>query len=125
MREASINLVAEETQVDGRITVTGASRIHGVVKGQLDGAPGSSITLAETGVVEGEINGDRITIDGYVRGNVRATTQAVVSATGRVVGDIEAPSVIIEFGAHFEGECRMENLPQRPVVTAAPSEQPA
>jgi cytoskeletal protein CcmA (bactofilin family) len=46
-------------------------------------------------------------IDGYVKGNISTKTRVVISKTGRVIGNIDTPSLILEFGAYFEGVCKM------------------
>ncbi len=103
--ESSINIVSEGTRLEGKIVLEAISRVHGELIGEVSGRPGSTIILAETSVTEGNIDGDTIWIDGFVRGRVRATGKVVVSQTGRVIGDIRAPSVRIEAGAHFDGSC--------------------
>jgi cytoskeletal protein CcmA (bactofilin family) len=103
--ESSINIVSEGTRLEGKIVFEAISRIHGELVGEVSGRPGSTIILAETSVTEGNIDGDTVWIDGFVRGRVRATTRVIVSQTGRVIGDIRAPSVKIESGAHFDGSC--------------------
>lgn len=87
----------------GEFTVSDTARIHGKIKGQLHGVPGSTIILAESGLIEGSIQGETLVIDGCVEGDLRATKKVTVTSTGRVLGNIHAPTLEIEFGATFEG----------------------
>jgi cytoskeletal protein CcmA (bactofilin family) len=103
--ESSINIVSEGTRLEGKIVFEAISRVHGELYGEISGRPGSTLILAETSMTEGNIDGDVVWIDGFVRGKVRASTRVVVSQTGRVIGEIRAPSVRIETGAHFDGSC--------------------
>ena len=106
--ESSVNLVGEGTRIEGKIVFDQISRFHGTVSGEVHAKDGSTLILGETSVVEGDVLADTVLIDGYVAGNVTARTKVVISATGRVIGNIETPSLKLEFGSHFEGKCRME-----------------
>ena len=99
------NLITTETKLKGTVTFSGFTRFDGAIEGNIVGRPGSEIVLGETGVVEGQINGDLIIIDGFVRGDVEATGKIVLTETGRVIGTLKAPSIAISFGAFFEGSC--------------------
>jgi len=100
-----VNLVTSGTKLEGTVEFTDFTRFEGYMRGTLRGGRGSHLVLGENGVVEGLLEGDEIVIDGFVRGNIVATGRVVISGTGRVIGDIRAPSVGIRFGAFFEGKC--------------------
>jgi cytoskeletal protein CcmA (bactofilin family) len=105
--ETSINLVSEGTHIEGKIVFDQISRVHGTLAGNVLAKPGSTLILAETAVVEGNIQADTLMIDGFVRGDIVASTRVVISGSGRVIGNIRTPSLLIDFGAHFEGQCKM------------------
>jgi cytoskeletal protein CcmA (bactofilin family) len=42
-----------------------------------------------------------------VVGNVTATRELVIHATGKLHGDVEAPSLVVERGAFFSGRTQM------------------
>lgn len=109
INESSINLIAEQTQIDGKISLGEISRVHGVLKGEILAPEGSTLILSETGVIEGTLFADTLLVDGYVRGDIVATKRVTLSRTGRVIGTIKTPSLVVEFGAYFEGTCRMES----------------
>lgn len=108
IQEGAINLIAEGTRLEGKIVLDMISRINGVLIGELHGKPGSKLILAETALVEGDIFADQLLVDGFVRGNIVSTGKVTVSRTGRVIGNIQAPTIELEFGAYFEGRCSME-----------------
>ena len=108
LSESTVNLVSEGTRLEGKVVFDRITRFHGVVTGEVQAKDGSMLILGETSVIEGDVRADTVLIDGYVAGNVFAKTKVVVSATGRVIGNIETPSLKLEFGSHFEGQCRME-----------------
>ncbi len=108
LQETQINMVSEGTRIEGEITFDHVSRIHGVLIGKVRSNRGSTLILSETGVIEGNVEADVLMIDGYVKGDIKTKTQVIISKTGRVIGSIETPSLILEFGAYFEGECKMD-----------------
>jgi cytoskeletal protein CcmA (bactofilin family) len=110
LHETQINLVSEGTRIEGQIILDKACRVHGILIGQVQAKPGSTLILSETAVVQGSIDADILMIDGYVQGDIRTKTRVVISKTGRVIGNIESPSLILEFGAYFEGQCNMTTV---------------
>lgn len=108
LRESAINMISEGTRLEGRVTFDQVSRIQGTLIGEIQGLPGSTVILGETAMVEGNIAADTLLIDGYVQGDIEARTRVVLTRTGRVIGNIRAPSLQIEFGAYFEGRASMD-----------------
>jgi cytoskeletal protein CcmA (bactofilin family) len=104
--ETEITLISENSKIEGRVLVERSARIHGTIIGELDAAAGSQVVLAETGVIEGNIRGDQLWIEGFVRGDITATTRVVISSTGRVIGNVVTPSLKMDFGGYFEGQCK-------------------
>lgn len=103
MKESTINLIAEGTRLEGKMRFEQVSRVHGILLGEIEAAPGSTLILAESAYVEGSIDADTLVVDGFVKGDIRARTRVVVSPTGRVVGDIRTANLQLEYGCFFEG----------------------
>lgn len=108
IRESSINMVAEGTRVEGKIQFDQVARVNGTLVGEIHAREGSTLILSETAVVEGSIQAETLMVDGYVHGNISATKRVVVSRTGRVIGNISTPTLSLEFGSYFDGNCSME-----------------
>jgi cytoskeletal protein CcmA (bactofilin family) len=53
---------------------------------------------------------------GLVRGNIRAKTAIEIHAPGKMIGNLQSPSLFIDRGVEFQGSCRMD-----PIGDAAPS----
>jgi cytoskeletal protein CcmA (bactofilin family) len=109
--ESAINIIAEGTRIEGKVILDKVSRLHGVLVGEVHASPGSTVILSETGVIEGNVFADTLMIDGFIRGDVVAKTKVVISSSGRVLGNIQSPSLSVDFGGYFEGRCAMENAP--------------
>jgi cytoskeletal protein CcmA (bactofilin family) len=101
--ESEITLFSQGSLVKGEVTFDRLTRLHGRVEGKIKGLPGSVIVIGETASVHGEIEGDEIIIDGFVHGNVNATSKVTISECGRLLGDVKSPKFEVKFGAHFEG----------------------
>ena len=112
LQESSINIIAEGTHIQGKVTFSDITRFHGVLSGEARATEGSTLILCEPCVVEGNVHADVLIVDGYVQGDIHAKTSVLISGTGRVIGNIQTPSLKLEFGAHFEGKCLMESLQQ-------------
>lgn len=110
VEQHDVNLITAGSRFDGTVEFSNYTRFEGYIAGTLKGTPGSEIVLGENGVVEGKIDGDTVIIDGFVRGDIKASSKVIISETGRVIGEIIAPSVAIKFGGYFDGKCAMEAL---------------
>jgi cytoskeletal protein CcmA (bactofilin family) len=121
MNETTLNIVAEGTRIEGQIHFENISRVHGTLAGQIQSKEGSTLILSETSVTEGTVSADLLMIEGYVRGDIVAKTKVTISKTGRVVGNIRTPSLLIEFGGYFEGRCEMEKSGVKGSAAASPT----
>lgn len=102
--ESEITLLSQGSLIKGEVTFDRVTRIHGRVEGKVHGLPGSVLVIGETASVHGEIDGDEIIIDGFVHGDVSATTKVTISECGRLIGNVRAAKFEVKFGAHFEGK---------------------
>jgi cytoskeletal protein CcmA (bactofilin family) len=109
-QETAITIISENTKIQGKIFFCDVTRVHGTLIGEVQAQPGSTLILSETAVVEGSIVADTLFIDGYVHGTVLAKKRVVISPTGRVLGKLQTPCLLLEFGAHFEGTCLMDQI---------------
>lgn len=101
--ESEVTLMSQGSLIKGEVTFDRMTRVHGRLEGKIKGLPGSIIVIGETASVHGEIDGDEIIIDGFVYGDVQATTKITVSECGRLIGNVKSPKFEVKFGAHFEG----------------------
>lgn len=114
--------LAQETVVGETIIITGD--VQGdenlTVYGRIDGtiALSKHLTVAESGIVKAEVQVQAAIVSGIVVGNITATDYIEITVTGRLVGDIKAPRIIIARGARVNGMVDMGDLEApRPTVT--------
>ncbi len=101
-----VGLLEPGLEFEGKMTVTaGLVRINTHFKGEIQ-SPGAVI-VAEQGEVEGEIRCRFVSVAGKIKGSVYASEKAEIKANGVVLGDIYSPSLVVEPGGYFDGQCRM------------------
>lgn len=120
LKESEITLVSEGTSFEGTLSLESVARLHGSVKGKVVGRPGSLIVIGASSMIEGNLEGDTLWIEGFVRGHVLASKKVILTETARVIGDIECPKIEIEPGAYFEGSCKMERFSEK-ITGSSPS----
>ncbi len=108
MNDREINFLSADTEIQGKVLFDQTARIHGVIRGELHGRPGSTLILMESSLVEGKIFADQLIIDGFVQGDIVARGRVTITRLGRVVGKIHSPRIHMEPGAYFDGNCSME-----------------
>ena len=86
------------------IAFEGTLRINGYAAGFICSDEGHLIVEAD-GEVDADISVHDATINGCVRGDIRAQRKVELGGSARVVGDIETVALSIEPGAVFEGRC--------------------
>lgn len=124
------------SRVVGKLVFEGPVRIEGQVEGEI--AAQDALTIGESAVVNAQINGNTVVIQGKVTGDVTARKRLEIRAPGRLYGNISSPSLVIQEGVVFEGQCNMgagdvpraearveKEKPAAPKVTPFPSDMPA
>src|SRR5262245_26629826 len=93
------------TRVTGKLVFEGAARIEGQVDGEITAQ--DTLTIGESALVNAQIIGNAVVVHGRVTGDVTARKRLEIRAPGRLVGNINTPSLIIHEGVVFEGHCTM------------------
>lgn len=98
--------LSESVSVTGDFAFSDLAKIYGKVKGHIRGAADSILILAESSVIEATVEGETIIISGYVKGSVKASKKVTLTRSARVFGNIDTPTIHIEFGAVVEGQTK-------------------
>ena len=93
------------SHMHGELRFEQTFRIEGKLTGQVISE--GDLVVGEKGEVDGELAVGRAMITGSVRGLIRASRRVEIGRGGRVTADIETPSLVVDDGAIFEGNCRM------------------
>lgn len=90
--------------------------ISGRFEGQLETK--GDLVIGEHAVVKASIFGEKITIAGSVTGDLTALSEIKLTPTARVLGNLKTPSLVMEKGCWFEGQCSMQATLSQPVEQA-------
>jgi cytoskeletal protein CcmA (bactofilin family) len=101
-------ILGKGSEFEGKLNFEGTLRIEGVFSGEIHSD--TTLEVLEGAKVSAEINVGTIVIYGEVKGNVRATQGVEIRTGGRMFGNLETPSLLIEKGVVFEGNCKMQSL---------------
>jgi cytoskeletal protein CcmA (bactofilin family) len=101
-------LLGRGSSFDGKLTFEGTVRIDGKLQGEI--FSNDVLVVGEGAEVSAEIDVGVLIVEGNVNGNIRAKRSVELHAPARVRGNIETPSLFIDKGVMFEGQCRMEGL---------------
>ena len=100
----------KDTQIEGDLNFKGSFRIDGSFKGKINSE--STLIIGENGKVEADIKIGYIVINGEIKGSIQATEKVEINSTGRVIGSVASPKLIVEEGAYLETSCQTsEDLP--------------
>lgn len=99
-------LLGRGSEFEGKLTFEGTVRIDGKFTGEIfsDGV----LVIGEGAKVKAEIAVDTVILQGDMIGNIRAKTCVELLAPGRLRGNIQTASLVVQKGAIFDGNCVME-----------------
>ncbi len=98
--------LGRDTEFEGNLSFKGMVRIDGRFKGGINTE--GTLIVGETALIDSDIHASNVIISGEIRGNIVAGEKIEIIAPGKVFGDIEAPSVTINTGVVFEGNCQTQ-----------------
>lgn len=93
------SVISKGLHIDGDLISGGHVHIDGTVKGDLQVA---SAVVGENASIEGNIAADRISVHGFVSGNITARV-IEIRKTAHVIGDTMHDDLFVEKGACLDG----------------------
>lgn len=102
---ALVGYLYKGSRVSGQLSFQGPARIDGFVEGEIQCQ--GPLTVGEGAEVRARISGQVVTIQGKVEGNVTAKERVELLAPARLIGNVNAPRLIIAEGVVFDGDCSM------------------
>lgn len=91
--------------IEGALHFEDTFRLDGRLKGKI--VSRGDLVVGEHGDVDAEIEVGRIFVSGTVRGSVQAHQRVEIAAGGKLLADLETPSLVVEDGATLQGQCNM------------------
>ncbi len=106
-RGGDVAVIGRSIQINGDLRGDEDLRIDGDVSGTVE-LRNSVLTIGKEGRVKAGVYAKSIAVDGETKGDLYATERVSVHVNARVQGNIIAPKVSIEEGAHFRGSIEMD-----------------
>ncbi len=100
-------LIGKNASFEGTFKTAGLLRIDGKFDGDMDVS--GDIIIGKEGEIIGNVKANNIELSGTVRGNVIASQQLKICSTGKLFGDIEVGSFVVEEKGTFDGKCKMKS----------------
>jgi len=94
-----------DAEVTGKLSFATPTRIEGRLKGELRAT--DLLVIGPQAVVQADVRADKLVVLGEVRGQVQGASRVEICRGGRLYGDVETKSLIVQEGATFEGKSRM------------------
>jgi cytoskeletal protein CcmA (bactofilin family) len=114
--ESISTLLGAGCRIEGGLEFSGTIRIDGQVTGTISSQNGTLI-IGERARIDARVDVGVAVVKGHVNGSIDAKERIEIFAPGCIQGDIQAPSISIENGVIFNGNCRM----QKTLPTPAPA----
>src|SRR5205823_1064017 len=99
-------LLGRGARFEGKLTFEGTVRIDATFIGSI--VTNDVLVVGEAARIDADVTCGMIIVHGEVNGNIQAKTGVEIHRSGKVRGDLETPSLMIERGALFQGASRME-----------------
>jgi cytoskeletal protein CcmA (bactofilin family) len=108
-----------DAEVTGKLSFATPTRIEGKLKGELRAS--DLLIIGPQAVVQANVHAKKLVVLGEVRGQVEGASRVEICTGGRLYGDIETKTLVVQEGATFEGRSRMGSEPG--TVTELPKPQ--
>ncbi|HEY1420340.1 MAG TPA: polymer-forming cytoskeletal protein [Candidatus Dormibacteraeota bacterium] len=110
--EPKATVLAREDSLSGRLQVKGGGQVLGNFSGHIE--CDGDLLIGPDAHVEADIHSARVTVAGFVRGNVVAETRLKIMSTGRLEGDARVGALVVHEGGVHHGVIRVhpEGVPE-------------
>ena len=106
-----LSVVGTVARLEGKFDIADSIRIECEVGGEL--TVGNTLVIGQSGVVTADVRTVDAVIMGQYEGNLVATGNVEITASGRVNGNIETDSLVINKGGFFNGNVvKIQGEPQ-------------
>lgn len=102
-------LIGKGAVVDGNVNAPETVRLDGTLNGNCDCK--ENLIIGVEGCIKGDITAQNVLVSGSVEGDIYADGKIELLATGKIVGNITAKSLVIDENACFDGRCSMTTTP--------------
>jgi cytoskeletal protein CcmA (bactofilin family) len=121
--EQKSTVLGRDDALSGKLQLKGGGQLLGNFSGQVE--CDGDLLIGPEAHVEADIRSEKVTIAGFVRGNIIASSRLKILSTGRLEGDAKVGALVVQEGGVHHGVIRVhpEGVPEREekiVVDATP-----
>lgn len=110
-------VIGGNSTFNGKLVCDGSVRIDGVCEGGVIETVGNIIVGPEAKVAA-DLIAENVSVSGAVTGNIKARGRLEILSTGRVWGDVDVGSFLLDEDAYFRGKLSMKDAPAPPAQIA-------
>jgi cytoskeletal protein CcmA (bactofilin family) len=101
----------------GMLQGDGTIRVEGIFEGTMEIS--GNLIIGENARVRAEVRATNVSVAGMVIGKIHATGRVEILSTGKVWGEIQTSSMVIDEGGYFRGQSVMPGAePEFPMLEA-------
>jgi cytoskeletal protein CcmA (bactofilin family) len=110
--EPKTTVLGRDDALSGRLLLKGGGQLLGNFSGHVE--CDGDLLIGPEAHVEADIRSARVTIAGFVRGNVIAVSRLKITSTGRLEGDAKVGALVVQEGGVHKGVIRVhpEGVPE-------------
>jgi cytoskeletal protein CcmA (bactofilin family) len=110
-------VIARNDSLSGKLQMSGDGQVLGNFSGEIECQ--GELEVGQDAHVEADIRTARITVAGYLRGNLVATSRLKITSTGRLEGDARVGALVVQEGGVHVGVIRVhpEGVPESEVAS--------
>ena len=99
-------LIGKAARVQGDVEFAGGLHLDGRVAGNVrsDNDPAATLSVSETGSIEGSVEVPHVMLNGTVKGDILARERVVLGARARVQGNVHYGVIEMTLGAEIKGK---------------------
>ena len=103
--DESITVLGSNAVFKGELNFKNTLCIDGKFEGKVKTS--DKLIVAEEGAILAEIEAGIVICKGKIRGNIIASQKVEIHSTGKILGDVHTPALMIELGAVINGKSNM------------------
>jgi cytoskeletal protein CcmA (bactofilin family) len=108
-------VIGLNTNFKGRLVCDGSVRIDGICEDGVIETVGN-IVVGPQAKVAADLIANNVSVSGAVTGNIKASGRLEILTTGKVWGDVDAGSFLLDDEAHFQGKLLTQDELEPPEI---------
>src|SRR5712692_5865616 len=122
--ELKVTVLARDDVLSGKLQLKGGGQVLGNFNGKIE--CDGDLMIGPEAHVEADIHSARVTVAGFVRGNVVAINRLKITSTGRLEGDAKVGALVVQEGGVHHGVIRVhpEGVPESEATAVVESPAP-